>query len=589
MSSDSSQGPVASLSHRKRSSCPERRNRASPSSGAGQMATTALIPPAACAAAWIAWNPPMLEPRRATRGACARSSSAIASASSNAPGPKLPSERPWPRASYAKAAMPSARQPRAKSKWLSLAEPAPCRITTPTSGCSSGRKSAYASPSWRPSSGAVGVGCRIGVLHNRPSTMSALAVSHVYPLGSRLNERGRLEVGGCDVIELAAEFGTPAYVYAEDDMRARGRGFVEAFRARTEHFEVIYASKAFPCTAVYRLFADGGLSADVASGGELHLALAAGMDPERLYMHGNNKSPAELDYAIESGIGHIVVDSFDEVERLRTQVGAVAPRGTRGRAQRVLLRVTPGIEPSTHEFIQTGQVDSKFGFQVDQVERAVAACADAGLELCGLHAHIGSQILDVDVFEKLGELLAGMGDWPLLNLGGGLGIAYTADDRPPSIEEYVEALLRHAPDGVTVLCEPGRALVGNAGVTIYTVGAVKRIPDVRTYVAVDGGMSDNLRPMLYGARYEAEIADRLGGDRLCTIAGKHCESGDILVRDVNLDDPRPGDVLVIPATGAYGHAMANNYNGVPRPPVIFCSGGDARTVIRRETYDDLTL
>ena len=419
--------------------------------------------------------------------------------------------------------------------------------------------------------------------------MSAVAVSHVYPLGSRLNERGRLEVGGCDVVELAAEFGTPAYVYGEDDMRARARNFVEAFRTRTGHFEVVYASKAFPCTAAYRLFAEEGLSADVASGGELHLALAAGMDPKRLYMHGNNKTPAELDYAIESGLGHIVVDSFDEIERLRgrTQVGAHAPRGTRG--QRVLLRVTPGIEPTTHEFIQTGQVDSKFGFQMDEVERAVAACADAGLELCGLHAHIGSQILDVDVFEKLGALLAGMGDWPLLNLGGGLGIAYTAEDTAPSVEEYVDALLRHAPDGVTVLSEPGRALVGNAGVTIYTVGTVKRIPGVRTYVSVDGGMSDNLRPMLYGARYEAEIADRFGSGELCTIAGMHCESGDVLVRDVQLNDPRVGDVLVIPATGAYSHAMANNYNAVRRPPVIFCKDGDARVVVRRETYEDLTL
>ena len=407
--------------------------------------------------------------------------------------------------------------------------------------------------------------------------MSALAVSHVYPLGSRLNERGRLEVGGCDVVDVAAEFGTPAYVYAEDDMRARARSFVEAFRARVEHFEVIYASKAFPCTAVYRLFAEEGLSADVASGGELHLALAGGMDPARLYMHGNNKSPAELDYAIESGIGHIVVDSFQEVERLR------------GRSQRVLLRVNPGIEPSTHEFIQTGQVDSKFGFQLDEVDRAVAACAEAGLELRGMHAHIGSQILDVEIFGKLGELLAGMGDWPLLNLGGGLGIAYTADDGAPSIEDYVEALVRHAPDGVTVLCEPGRALVGNAGVTLYRVGTIKRIPDVRTYVAVDGGMSDNLRPMLYGARYEAEIADRFGGGELCTIAGMHCESGDVLVRDVQLNDPRPDDVLVVPATGAYSHAMANNYNAVPRPPVIFCKDGEAREVVRRETYEDLTL
>jgi diaminopimelate decarboxylase len=404
--------------------------------------------------------------------------------------------------------------------------------------------------------------------------MAAVAVSHVYPLGSRLNEQGRLEVGGCDVIELAREFGTPAYVYAEDDMRARARAYVEAFRARAERFEVIYASKAFPCTAVYRLFAEEGLSVDVASGGELHLALAGGVSPERIHMHGNNKTQAELDYALEAGVGHIVVDSFDEIERLR------------GSGARVLLRVTPGIKPSTHSYIQTGQEDSKFGFGLDDVERAVAATGDAGLRLEGLHAHIGSQVFELEAFERLAEVLAAIGDWPLLNLGGGLGIAYTRDDHPPAIEEYVEALLRNAPAGVTVLCEPGRSLVGNAGVTLYTVGTVKR--NVRTYVAVDGGMVDNLRPMLYGARYEAEIADRFGGSDEVTIAGMHCESGDILVRDALLDDPRVGDVLVIPATGAYGHAMANNYNALPRPPVIFCRDGDARVVVRRETYDDLT-
>jgi diaminopimelate decarboxylase len=406
--------------------------------------------------------------------------------------------------------------------------------------------------------------------------MAAVSVSHVFPLGSRLNERGRLVVGGCDVVELAREFGTPAYVYAEDDMRSRARAYLEAFRARTDHFEVIYASKAFPCTAVFRLMAEEGLSADVASGGELHLALAGGFDPARLYMHGNNKSQAELRYALERGIGHIVVDSFDEIDRLE------------GSGQRVLVRVTPGIKPTTHSYIQTGQVDSKFGFGIDAVPRAVARCGEAGLELCGMHAHIGSQILELEVVEKVAEVLSGLGEWPLLNLGGGLGIAYTAEDEPPSIEDYVDALLRRAPADVTVLCEPGRSLVGNAGVTIYTVGTVKRIPGVRTYVAVDGGMSDNLRPMLYGARYEAEIADRFGGEELCTIAGMHCESGDILVRDVALDDPRPGDVLVTPATGAYGHAMANNYNAVPRPPVVFCKDGDARVVVRRETYDDLT-
>jgi diaminopimelate decarboxylase len=412
------------------------------------------------------------------------------------------------------------------------------------------------------------------VLHNR-RPMAAVAVSHVYPLGSRLNEQGRLEVGGCDVVELAREFGTPAYVYAEDDMRSRARAYIEAFRGRTERFEVIYAGKAFPATAAFRLFAEEGLSADVASAGELHHALAGGVDAARIYMHGNNKTQAELDYALEAGVGHIVVDSFDEIERLR------------GRGPRAMLRVTPGIRPATHSYIQTGQEDSKFGFGVDDVPRAVEACRDAGLELRGLHAHIGSQIFELEAFERLAELLAGMGDWPLMNVGGGLGIAYTAADRPPSIEEYVEALLRGAPDGVTVLCEPGRSLVGNAGVTIYTVGTVKRIPDVRTYVSVDGGMSDNLRPMLYGARYEAEIADRFGGAVECTIAGMHCESGDILVRDATLGDPRPGDVLVIPATGAYAHAMANNYNALRRPPVVFCRDGDARLVVRRETYDDL--
>lgn len=406
--------------------------------------------------------------------------------------------------------------------------------------------------------------------------MAALnTVSHVFPLGSRLNEHGRLELGGCDVFELAREFGTPAYVYAEEDLRARARAYLEAFRARREQFEVIYAGKAFPCTAAFRLFAEEGLSADVASAGELHLALAGGVEPERIHMHGNNKAPAELDYAIESGVGHIVLDSFDEIERLR------------GRGVRVLVRVTPGIRPSTHSYIQTGQEDSKFGFGLDDVPRAVEACAAAGLELRGLHAHIGSQVLELGAFERLAEVLAGLGEWPLLNLGGGLGIAYTADEEPPSIEAYVDTLLRGAPEGVTVLCEPGRSLVGNAGVTLYTVGTVKQIPGVRTYVAVDGGMSDNLRPMLYGARYEAEIADRFGGEDACTIAGMHCESGDILVRDATLDDPRPGDLLVTPATGAYAHAMANNYNAVPRPPVVFCRDGDARAVVRRETLADL--
>ena len=405
--------------------------------------------------------------------------------------------------------------------------------------------------------------------------------SRVYPLGSRLSSAGHLEVGGCDVVELAREFGTPAYVYAEEDMRARARAVVAAFARRVEHFGVIYASKAFPCTAALRLFADEGLSCDVASGGELHLALRGGFSPDRVYMHGNNKSEAELEFAPERGIGHIVVDSFDEIDRLE--------RLTAGMPQRVLIRVTPGITPETHASISTGQADSKFGIPLAQVPRAIERCAQAGLELRGLHAHIGSQVFALEGYQALAEVLVRIGRLPLLNLGGGFGIAYTRDQQPPSADEYAEAMLSGAPTDVTVLCEPGRSLVGNAGVSLYTVGTVKEIPGVRTYVSVDGGMSDNIRPMLYDAVYEADIATRMGDSTSCRIAGMHCESGDVLIREAALVDPRPGDVLVVPATGAYGHAMANNYNAVRRPPVIFCRDGDARVVVRRETYDDLTL
>jgi diaminopimelate decarboxylase len=400
-------------------------------------------------------------------------------------------------------------------------------------------------------------------------------LSPVFPIGSRLNEEGAIEVGGCDLRQLAREFGTPAYVYSEDDLRSRARAFVEAFRSRTDRFGVVYASKAFPCAAACRIMAEEGLSCDVASGGELHLALRSGFPPERIYMHGNNKTDAELRYAVEQRVGTIVADSLDDIDR----IAALAP------GQRVLLRVTPGIAGMTHSAMSTGQEDSKFGIPLQSLPDALQRAGD--LEVAGLHAHIGSQIVDLDPFEQIAGTLAQLGDYPVLGVGGGLGIAYLYDDQVPTIDSWVEALLRGAPEGVTILSEPGRALVGNAGVTIYSVGTVKEIPAVRTYVAVDGGMSDNMRPMLYGSRYEAEIADRFGGDTLCSIAGMHCESGDILVRDVMLDNPRRGDVLVIPATGAYGHAMANNYNQIPRPPVIFCRDGDARVVVRRETYEDL--
>jgi diaminopimelate decarboxylase len=419
--------------------------------------------------------------------------------------------------------------------------------------------------------------------------------SAVYPLGSRVNERGHLEVGGCDAVELAAEFGTPAYVYAEDDLHARAREYLDAFAARTDDFDVIYASKAAPVTEIYRLFADEGLAIDVASGGELRMALAAECPPERIYLHGNNKTTAELELAISTGVGHVIVDSFDEIERLE---------GLLGRPLDVLIRVTPGIKADTHTYIQTGQLDSKFGFGLEDelAARAIEAIrAASSLRLAGLHAHIGSQIFELEPYvktiEALGELAERTGltaeEFRLLNVGGGLGIAYTAADEPPSIESYVdvkvEGVRRVFDPAPRILVEPGRSLVGNAGITLYEVGTVKEIPGVRTYVAVDGGMSDNLRPMLYGARYEALIANRAGDppDTPVTIAGMHCESSDVIVRDAELAAPRVGDVLATPATGAYGHAMANNYNGMPRPPVIFCRDGDARVVVRRETYDDL--
>jgi diaminopimelate decarboxylase len=412
-------------------------------------------------------------------------------------------------------------------------------------------------------------------------------LSHVLPLGSRVDARGHLELGGCDAVELARQFGTPAYVYAEDDLRARARAYVEAMRARHEDFDVLFASKAFPCTAAYRLFAAEGIACDVASGGELALALGGGFDPARIYLHGNAKSLAELSEALDAGVGHVVLDSFDDVERLERIVAA------RGVTQRVLIRVTPGVAGRTHASISTGQADSKFGFGLDDARRAIERLqASDALELVGLHMHIGSQLLSLDAYRPAIEAIATLGDFPVYNLGGGLGVAYTADQRPPSIEDCVKTQVRAANEllgtGKRLLIEPGRSLVANACVTLYTVETVKR--NVSTWVGVDGGMSDNLRPMLYGSVYEAFLAHRAdvaGSGERCHVAGKHCESGDVIVRDVPLADPQPGDVLVTPTTGAYGHAMANNYNGIPRPPVIFCKDGDARVVVRRETYEDL--
>jgi diaminopimelate decarboxylase len=413
-------------------------------------------------------------------------------------------------------------------------------------------------------------------------------LSHVFPLGSRVNERGRLEVGGCDTIELAREFGTPAYVVAEDDLRARARAFVSAGRARHGDLQVLFAAKAFPCTAVLSLFAHEGLWCDVASAGELHLALRAGFAPARVVVHGNAKSEAELRMALRHQVGLVVIDNESEIERLEGLIGqgAQADLGP----QPVLIRVNPNVRGDTHEKISTGQEASKFGFGLAETPAAIERVRGvAGLDLHGLHTHIGSQLMELEPFRAAAAALNGLGEFPVYDLGGGLGVAYTADQRPPAIEDYVAAAVgavhEHVGPERRLLIEPGRALVANGGVTLYSVESVKR--NVRTWVAVDGGMSDNLRPMLYDAVYEAHVADRLGGESECALAGKHCESGDVIVRSARLADPRPGDVIVTPATGAYGHALANNYNGVPRPPVIFCRDGDARVVVRRESLEDL--
>ncbi|MDX6588694.1 MAG: diaminopimelate decarboxylase [Solirubrobacterales bacterium] len=402
-------------------------------------------------------------------------------------------------------------------------------------------------------------------------------------------------MGGCDVVELAQEFGTPAYVYAEDDIRSRAQEYLDAFGARTQDFEVVYASKAAPIGAILSLLAEMGLSVDVASAGELHAALRAGAAPDRIYLHGNNKTETDLRLATGASVGHIVCDSFDEIERLD---------GMLDRPQQVMIRVTPGIKANTHSYIQTGQLDSKFGFGLDDglAARGIDAIRESSnLKLAGLHAHIGSQIFELEPYVKTIEALGRLADEAglsadelrLLNVGGGLGIAYEPSDEPPSIESYVDVKVKGVErvfDPVPrILVEPGRSLVGNAGVTLYEVGTVKEIPGVRTYVAVDGGMSDNLRPMLYDARYDALIANRASEarDTRVTVAGMHCESSDIIVREVEMAAPRVGDVLATPATGAYGHAMANNYNGMPRPPVVFAKDGEARAVVRRETRDDL--
>jgi diaminopimelate decarboxylase len=400
--------------------------------------------------------------------------------------------------------------------------------------------------------------------------------------------QGRLSIGGCDLIELAGTFGTPLFVYDEEHLRSRCREAADAFGP-----EVSYASKAFLCVAMAQLVHSEGMGMDVATGGELHVALAAGVPADRLVLHGNNKSMGELRQAIEAGVGRIVVDSFDELDRLD------ALHAETGARPAVLLRFTPGVEAHTHTYLVTGADDSKFGFTVSTGAAAAAmerAMASSSVDVVGVHSHIGSQVFEASSFAKAAAVIAEAAA-PFavqeISMGGGLGVPYVAGESAPTITEWgaaVREACRTAGVTARVTAEPGRSIVAAAAVTLYTVGTIKRIPGVRTYIAVDGGMSDNPRTMLYGSGYEAFLPRATDAPRelAASVVGKHCESGDVLVRDATLPaDIAVDDILATPVTGAYGHSMGSNYNKVPRPAVVFVAGGAARPVVRRETYDDL--
>jgi diaminopimelate decarboxylase len=409
-----------------------------------------------------------------------------------------------------------------------------------------------------------------------------------------------MEVGGCDLVELAAEHGTPLYVYDEETVRRRASEFVSAMGGAGE---VLYSAKAFASPQFLRVVAEEGMGLDVVSAGELHLALRSGFPSDRIYFLGNNKSAEDLEYAHRARCT-LVIDGAYEFELLRR----VLPSGARMRCQ---LRISPGVKPDTHDFISTGQLDSKFGFSIESGQARAAietALAHEHIELIGLHSHIGSQIFDLRghlaameiMLDLLVELKRDLGFQPRhLGAGGGLGIAYTSADDPPTPREFVETIRGGLEAGVArrelslphLVVEPGRALAGPAGVALYSVGSIKDIPGVRRYVAVDGGMGDNIRPKLYGARYEAMLASAPDdpADEVVTIAGKYCESTDILIPDARLPRLQSGDVICLPAAGAYCLAMASNYNGMPRPEVVMVRDGRARVIRRRETLDDLLL
>ena len=411
----------------------------------------------------------------------------------------------------------------------------------------------------------------------------------LFPRNSTVDADGVLSIGGVSVPALVAEYGTPLFIYDEDHMRDTCKEAVAAFGSDN----VIYATKAFLCVAMARLAYEEGLLLDVATGGELFVALTAGVPASSCVLHGNNKSDDELRTALQEGVRHIVVDSFDEIERIERLVSTGLP------APRVQLRITPGVHVHTHEYVSTGQDDSKFGFNLNNgdAHRAVErARGSSAMELVGIHCHIGSNVVDVDNFEDAWNVMIDLFlplDLPEITMGGGLGVAYTTRETAPTMQKWASVLARvttRLPATTKVYVEPGRSIVAAAGVTAYSVGTVKDIDGIRRYVSVDGGMSDNPRPMMYGSEYEVFDPRNMHAPRTSSarIVGKHCESGDILILDAQVTpDISVGDVVVMAVTGAYGYSMASNYNKVPRPAVVFVRQGQSRLVVRRETLEDL--
>jgi diaminopimelate decarboxylase len=406
----------------------------------------------------------------------------------------------------------------------------------------------------------------------------------LFPSGSTLDE-GMLIVGGCRADDLADEFGTPVLVVSEPALRARAREYVDELSSRWARSRVVFASKAFPCTGVQRVMVDEGVGLDVAGGGEILTAVRAGVDPSLVVLHGNAKTDEEIALAVQHRVGLVVVDNADDVDRLE----AIVPDGA---IQDVLVRIIPGVSADTHKHVLTGHAGSKFGLAPGHAAPLIRRLEkSARIRMQGLHVHVGSQILDVEPFIESVAPVASLGEFPIYDLGGGLGARYTWADEPPTVPAYLDALVGAArellPAEAQIIIEPGRSMVCTAACTIYRVTTVKRGAIV--HVAVDGGMSDNLEVALFEQRFEAGIVGRFDGpdNEGVTVVGRHCESGDVLVDDVELSSPAVGDLLAVPATGAYCYTMANNYNGSRRIPVVFASDGEARLVVRRETWDDV--